>query len=364
MHISRRSVLLSTLLTAVPEITRAQESVQIERDYWPTQRWKIDAPANQKVDGDLLSEADKLIAGAMPDVTGFVVVRGGYIVHEHYFGDRYGRSDPVKIRSITKSVVGTLIGIALSDGYLSSLDQTLGELIPDQIPSDADPFTESITVRNLLTMTSGWSWDIATDYERLISSDNWLAYTLGQPVSYSPGTFFAYNSGGSHVLSVILTQVTGMDTADYAQERLFTPLGIARPTWQRSPQGETVGGFGLELTPRNVAKLGFLYLNDGLWDGEQIVPVDYVEQATSYQSEGDSTGYAAYGYQWWISQPEGIPSYFGLGFVGQYLYVIPDRDLVVVVLKGFDETPAIIGAPRPMIESVVINAATPKTPVG
>ncbi len=364
MHISRRTLLLSTLLAAIPEPTRAWQSEQIERDYWPTQRWKIDAPANQKVDGDLLNEADELIAGAMPDVTGFVVVRGGYIVHEHYFGDLYGRSDPVKIRSITKSVVGTLIGAALADGYLTSLDQTLGELIPELIPAGADPLTETISVRNLLTMTAGWSWDISTDYERLIGSDDWVAYTLGQPVWYTPGSFFAYNSGGSHVLSVILSRITGMDTTDYAQERLFTPLGIARPTWQRSPQGDAVGGFGLELTPRNVAKLGFLYLNNGTWDGEQIVPADYVEQATTYQAEGDSTGYASYGYQWWVSQPAGIPSYFGLGFVGQYLYVIPDRDLVVVVLKGFEETPPVIGAPRPMIESVVINAATPKSPVG
>ena len=101
-----------------------------------------------------------------------------------------------------------------------------------------------------------------------------------------------------------------------------------------------------------------------MWDGVQLVPSDYVDSATSYQADGDSTGGAAYGYQWWIGQPEGIPTYFGLGFIGQYLYVIPDRDLVVVVLKGFEDVPAIIGGPRPMIESVVLSAATPREAVG
>jgi len=364
MPISRRSLLISAMLAAVPQSTRAFQDAPLERSYWPTKRWMIDAPANQKVDTGLLLEADQWVEANMPDVTGFVIVRGGYIIHERYFGDVYGRNDPVKIRSITKSVTGTLIGIALAEGLLTSLDQTLGELIPNKIPDRADPLTPSITVRQLLTMTSGWQWDIATDYERLIASGNWLEYTLNQPVAYTPGTFYAYNSGGSHVLSVILTEIAGMDTLDYAQSRIFSPLGMRRPTWQRSPQGEIVGGFGLELTARNLAKFGFLYLNHGFWDGEQLVPADYVAAATSYQSTGDSTGGASYGYQWWVSEPQGMAGYFALGFIGQYVYVVPDRDLVVVVIKGFEETPAVIGAPRPMIESVLLTAAQPKEPVG
>ncbi len=364
MPISRRSLLLSTVLAAVPETTFALQGLPIERAYWPTKRWQIDAPANQKVDAGLLMDAEQWIEASMPDVTGFVVVRGGYIVHEHYFGDAYGRNDPVKIRSITKSVTGTLIGIALAEGLLTSLDQTLGELIPQLIPDGSDPLTESITIRHLLTMTAGWRWDISTDYERLIASENWLEYTLSQPVAYTPGTFYAYNSGGSHVLSVIISEVSGKSTEDYAQSRLFSPLGMRRPTWQRSPQGETVGGFGLELTARNVAKFGFLCLNRGYWDGEQLVPEEYIAAATSYQAAGDSTGGASYGYQWWISEAQELPTYFGLGFIGQYLYIVPDRDLVVVVIKGFEDPPAVVGAPRPMIENVVLSAAQATEPVG
>ncbi|MCC6791995.1 MAG: serine hydrolase, partial [Thermomicrobiales bacterium] len=294
MPIDRRAFIAGTLASLLPVAARAQEPLVVDRPYWPTARWKRDEPEDQSVDPGLLAAADAFVEGNMPDVTGFVVVRGGYVIHERYWGERYGRNDPVKIRSVTKSVTGALIGIALGDGVLTSLDQTIGELIPDRIPEGADPLTPTVTVRNLLTMTGGWANDIGTEYQRLIASDDWVSYTLSQPVAYQPGTFYAYNSGGSHLLSVILSDITGQDTADFAQERLFSPLGIKRPTWQRSPQDEISGGFGLELTPRTLAKIGYLHLNNGVWDGDQIIPADYVAAATSYQATGDATGYAAY----------------------------------------------------------------------
>jgi len=358
MQLDRRSLLLSTLALAVPATTRAQDDTGCP--YWPTKRWRRDAPESHKVDPVLLAQADDIILTSMTDVTGFVVVRNGYIVHERYFDEQYGMTEPIRVRSVTKSVTGALIGIALEEGHLKSLDQTLGELIPDKIPKGADPLTSTVTVRNLLTMTGCWAWDIGTDYPRLIASENWLEYTLSQPVVYPPGTSYAYNSGGSHVLSVIVTKVTGQDTADYAQEKLFKPMGIPRPEWQRSPQDEAVGGFGLELTPRQMAKFGYLYLNNGRWDGVQFVPAEYVAAANSYQSEGDSTGYANYGYQWWVTQAYGMPTYFALGFGSQYSYVVPDRDLVVVVVKGFDERPAVVTASRPLIENYVLAGALPQ----
>lgn len=361
MSISRRSLLLSGLALLVPATAAAQDS---GRPYWPTQRWKADQPVDQEMDAALLEEADRRIRVAMPDVTGLVVVRSGYIVHERYFGENYGRNDPVRVRSVTKSVTGALIGSALGEGLLPSLDTPIGDLIPDRIPAEADPVTPTITVRHLLTMTAGWQWDIGSEYERLIASEDWAAYTLSQPVVYEPGTFYAYNSGGSHILSLIVQSVSGMDTADYAQDRLFTPLGIARPVWQRSPQGETVGGFGLELTPRNMAKFGWLYVNRGQWDGEQIVPRDYVEASTTYQAAGDTTGYAAYGYQWWVAEAYGIPTYFALGYGSQYIYVVPDRDLVVVMVKGFEDPPPVVTLSRPLIEELILPAAQSREPVG
>ena len=297
-----------------------------------------------------------MIQQSMPDVTGLLVVHDGYLLFERYYGDAYRRDDPVKIRSITKSIVSSLIGMAIADGAIPGLDSTIGELIPDRIPDGADPLTPSITLRQILTMTSGWGWDIGTDYQTLIASPNWVELTLGLPVVYEPGTYFAYNTGGSHLLSVILAAATGTDTADFAQTRLFDPLGIARPTWQRSPQNEAIGGFGLELTPENLAKFGFLYLNGGEWDGRQLVPRQWVAESTTYQSAGDSTGYAAYGYQWWVLEVAGLPAYFGLGFGSQYLYIVPALDLFVVVAHGFDSTPPVVTPSRPLIESYIVPA--------
>jgi len=331
---------------------------QPARDYWPTEGWRKAGPALLGVDRAAVRLAGDVIARDVPHVTGLVVVRHGYIVHERYVGDQYGRNDPVKIRSITKSVVGTLIGIAAGEGRLR-LDQTLGELIPRRIPPDADPRTRDITVHHLLTMTPGWAWDIQTDYWRLIGSDDWARLTLSLPVIAEPGTVYTYNSGGSHILSIILSEVTGRDTADYAQEKLFDPLGIPRPVWQQSPQGEASGGFGLELTPRDMAKLAELYLNDGRWEDRQIVPAAYVREAISFQSDGDATGGARYGYQWWVTDATGYHAAFALEFGGQYVSIVPELDLTVVIAAGFEDPPATFGPPRPVIESVIIPGEAP-----
>ncbi len=157
---------------------------------WPTDTWAELEPSEAGMDGTGLRLADQQIRAAMPDVTGIVVVRQNALVFERYYGGAYGRRDPVKIRSVTKSVVSSLIGMAIDDGLLS-LDSTIGELIPDRIPAGADPRTADITVRHLLTMTSGWAWDIAADYPTLIAADNWVALTLGLPVAYEPGTVYA-----------------------------------------------------------------------------------------------------------------------------------------------------------------------------
>ena len=354
---SRRAVLAAPLALLTAGIARPLGTAAQERDYWPTKGWRAGDPAEQGIDPGGLAAAGDAVAAQLPEATGFVVIRNGYLVYERYYGDAYGRDDPVKIRSITKSVTSALIGMALEDELIDDLDQPIGDLIPDRIPDDADPLTPSITVRQMLTMTGGWAWDIGSDYERLIASEDWAEYTLSQPVVYEPGSFYAYNSGGSHILSVILSAVTEDDTVVYAQERLFRPIGIRRPRWQRSPQGERVGGFGLELTPRDLAKFGFLFLNGGVWEGEQLVPARYVRDATTYQATGDSTGFAAYGFQWWVTEtPFGQPAYFGLGFGSQYLYVVPELDLIAVIVKGFEERPAVVTPSRPVIETYVVPA--------
>ena len=164
------------------------------------------------------------------------------------------------------------------------------------------------------------------------AAPDWVEMTLGLPVVGIPGETYVYNTGGSHVLGVTVAKAAGKPLEDYAAKTLFRPLGITPGDWMRSPQGEVSAGSGLELTARDMLKLGHLYLRNGEWDGEQIIDPEYAAAATTWQSAGDSTGaWAGYGYQWWITATDaGYPAYFALGYGGQHIFVVPALDLVVV----------------------------------
>lgn len=344
------ALVLMLILTLVPPAAAQPDQGQ---ESWPTDGWRTAPPADYGVDSAALSAVAARVPTETPDLSALLVVRHGALVFEQYFGGQEP-DEPINVRSVTKSVTGTLIGIALAEGELQSLEQTVGELIPDRIPAGADPAVAAVTLRQLLTMTSGLAWSAATDYPMLIASDDWVGLTLGQPVVGIPGETYVYHSGGSHLLSVILTEVTGRDLADYAQEKLFDPLGIEPGEWERSPGGERIGGFGLHLTARDMAKLGYLYLSGGEWEGSHIVPADWVAAATSWQSAGDATGgYAAYGYQWWVTATEvGYPAYFALGYGGQHIFVVPGLDLVVVAAIARRVPAEELRTPRYLIESV------------
>lgn len=348
-------IVASTPVTVIAAGFQSDRTPRARSD-WPTAGWRTATPEEQGMDGDLLDEAGSRVPDELPDVSALLVARGGRLVFERYYGG-VGPDDPIDVRSVTKSVTGTLVGIALAEGDLDGLDQPIGELIPERIPPGADPLTPGITLEHLLTMTSGLAWDAGSDYQRLIASDDWVGLTLGLPVAYEPGTVYAYNSGGSHLLSVILAEATGQDTATYARDRLFDPLGIEPGDWDRSPQRETNGGFGLELTARDMAKLGELYLNEGRWDDEQILPASYVRAATTEQSTGDATGGTPYGYQWWVTDASGYPAFYALGYGGQYVYVVPNLDLVVVIAAARRVPAEELRSPRYLIEEVIIPAA-------
>ena len=307
------------------------------------------------MDPSLPDTLDAVIA-EYPAVTGIVVIRGGAIVSEHYQG-AYGQGDPIDIRSVTKSVIGTLVGVALQRAELSSLEATIGELIPDRIPEGADPAVAEIMVRSLLTMTSGLEWDYRTDYERFEASADPVVTTLSQPIVAGQGELYVYNSGGSHLLGLILAAVSGQKLEEYADDVLFTPLGIERGSWRRSPQGEVLGGYGLHLTPRDMGRLGQLHLNGGTWNGQRLLSETYVQAATSYQSEGDGTGRTPYGYHWWVTDATGYDAFYALGYGGQYIYVVPALDLICVVAVGFETDLTELRSPRPIIETVIIPSA-------
>ena len=305
--------------------------------YWPTNGWRQSPPQEQDIDPVMLARAAHEARHNLPTLYSLLVIRNGHIVlEEHYHGHKPG--DLYSVRSVTKSVTSALVGIACHDQYLTGLDQKVADLLPEYIGADADPRKHAMTVQDVLTMQAGLRWDESDEW-KLDGSENWVAFTLNRPMATSPGTHFTYNTGLSQVLAAILTKTTQVSMSEFAQARLFQPLGIQTAEWETDPQGLTIGGFGLSLAVEDLAKIGYLYLHNGQWDDQQIVPTAYVRASTTAWSAGGFPEENSYGYQWWVTQEAGYPAFFAAGYGGQYLYVVPELDTIVVTTANYELPP-------------------------
>ncbi len=299
---------------------------------WPTESWQTSSPQEQGVDAGQLDAMMSAVEEQSLRLNGILIIRHGAIVFEHYSGSS-GQTSRTEIFSCTKSFTSTLIGIALDKGLLKSIDQPVLELFADRSFENVDERKQAMTIENVLTMTPGLQWEEGdAAYTQMFRSADWLAYVMGKPMEFQPGAQFEYNSGASHVLSAIVHKATGIKTADFARTNLFEPLGISNVRWDTDAEGNAIGGWGLKLAPRELAKLGYLFLHEGEWDGQQIVSRDWIEAATEKHVSTD--GDLGYGYQWWIDT--GAEAYMALGRFGQTIYVKPDLDLVVVVTAQED----------------------------
>jgi CubicO group peptidase (beta-lactamase class C family) len=357
MHrLTRRSLLGSALAPLLASVTspgtRARQATP-PAGTWPMPTWAAASPAELGFD-PALPELLASAALAAPSVTGVVVTRYGAIAAD-YWAEGWGPDTPADIRSCTKSFVSALVGRAWHDGLLPDLAVTIGDLIPERIPPGADPAVAGITLWSLLTMTSGLQWDWQTDYQRIEAAEDPVEYVLSQPIVAPQGAFYAYNSGGSHIIGLMVATAAGMPLEEYAGAALFAPLGIAPAGWRRYPQGEVIGGYGLQIAPQEMARLGYLYLRGGEWNGERLIAAEYIEQSTIVQASGDPTGGNPYGYQWWITDATGYHAFYALGYGGQYIYVVPALELVVAVAVGNIDVP--LYAPRPIIESAIVPLA-------
>ena len=273
-----------------------------------------------------------------PGILSLLVQRHGVLVAEEYFhGSAADSLD--QVWSVTKSVMSILTGIALEQGHLTSLDQTLEDLLPpivDSLPEDKG----RITLRQLLTMTSGLQWhefDGGGEYSRWVTSDDMIQYVIDLPWAYEPGEAFLYNTGGSHLVSVILTEATGTSTMDFATQHLFGPLGIEEADWWTDERGYYTGGMGLWLRPRDMMKIGELFLREGEVGGTRVVSTEWVRESTaSFIPTGNATPFGPeYGYSWWVGSGQGHDFYFANGYAGQFIFVVPDLDLVVVATSSW-----------------------------
>ena len=300
------------------------------RDYWPTTEWLNSTPEAQGMDSALLSQMLDYINYKEFNLDSIIVVRNGYIVLEEYPDPGFTEKSPHNLYSVTKSITSALIGIAIDKGYINDVDQKVIDFFPNKTILNLDSRKQRMTLEHLLTMSSGFKWegpdDMLHSWGKAVLSGNPVEAILNQPMDYEPGTTWYYNGGCSHLLSAILTATTGNTTLDFAREYLFGPLGIRSVTWPTDPQGIYYGGQDIWLKPRDMAKFGYLFLNNGFWDGEQIISEDWVVNSTKPSFALNDVD--AYGYQWWINQPLG--AYYAYGFDEQRIYVIPDYDLVII----------------------------------
>lgn len=310
------------------------------RDYWPTNTWQTQDPENQNVDTALLDDMITHIKNNYFGLHSVLIIKNGYLIKEKYFR-YYDKDDLHALYSCTKSVTSTLIGIAIDQGILQ-LNDTIMDFFPEKSFEQVDDRKKSITVESLLEMRAGLAWDESSipytnsrnDYVQLLRSKDWIKYLLDRPMVTEPGTIFVYNSGASHVLSAIIQRVTNMTTLAFAKQYLFTPLNITDIFWETSPHSVVNGGAFLNLKPRDMAKFGFLFLNNGTWDDEVIVSSDWVRQAV-YQYKPVNE-YIEYGFQWWITPSKGgYFAYQARGYQGQWICCIPELDLLVVFTGGF-----------------------------
>jgi CubicO group peptidase (beta-lactamase class C family) len=297
---------------------------------WPTTEWSTSSPEAQGMNAQKLADMLAAIEQQHLNLNSLLIIRNGYLVSETYFGDNQ-RETRHELWSCTKSFVATLVGIALDKGYIKGTDQHIVDFFPDKTFANLDEQKSAMTLEDVLTMRTGLAWK-EDDISDLYVSPDWVKYMLDEPMAAAPGGQFNYCSGCSHLLSAVVQQTTGMNPRDFAAQYLFKPLGITNVRWDTDSAGLPIGGWGLQLTPRDMAKLGYLYLRQGQWEGQQIVSAKWVENATRTHAETGSD--LDYGYQWWTYPA--LAAYAALGRYGQTIFVVPELDLIVVTTAELD----------------------------
>ena len=310
-------------------------------------RWPRSSPEKQGLDSVRLTRLVEIIREGkeFPDLHSLLIVRKGFLVVEEYFG-RYSADKLHTLQSVSKSFTSALIGIAIERGEIKSVREKILDFFPGMIGiKNRNERKASMTLQDLLTMRSG------TDYHERHSGSphhelnslerGWDRFYLDRPMIREPGTYFQYDSGGVILMSSMLKNRTGLHADGYAEKYLFKPLDISRCYWFKNREGHPHTGGGLNLLSQDMAKFGQLYLNNGEWEGQQVVPAHWVEESVQKHVDlgGEESGVIGYGYLWWILSPDPDGPgkeliYAAMGFRAQYIFVVPEHDMVVVVTGG------------------------------
>ncbi len=283
-----------------------------------------------------LDDAERLALG----LHSLMLVRRGQVIAEGWW-EPYQSTAPHMLYSLSKSFAATAAGLAAAEGFLS-LDDAVLSFFPAEAPTDPGPHLAAMRVRHLLSMSTGHDQD-TTGSLRAAPDGDWVRAFLALPVGHAPGTHFVYNSGATYLVSAIVQKATGQTLLDFLGPRLFGPLGIADPTWESSPQGINVGGWGLSITTEDIARFGLLYLQNGKWDDVQLLPAGWVAEATTAQvsngDDPDSDWAQGYGFQFWRCRHD---AFRGDGAFGQFCVVLPEQEAVVAITAGSNDMGGIL----------------------
>ncbi len=274
------------------------------------------SPSEKAGDTAAFADVEQALAQVLTDVESVAVVQGGQVVYEFY---RDGAMDKLRdVQSVEKSALSALVGIALEQGYFKSVDQSVAELMPDWISLNNDSRARNITLRHLLTMTAGFEVkDAGGKGEKLQPAQGW-----SRPLAATPGEKFSYDNSIVPMIAALLEKVTGMPLPDYARQSLVGPLGMMGPSYPG----------GLRMRTMDMAKLGHLFLSNGMWGGKQILASSYVADATRVQNSGGPPVSLFFGFMWWVL-PSVAPggTFMASGYAGQLIWVSPARNLVIAV---------------------------------
>lgn len=319
------------VLETTPRPTRTHPKSPV---YFPGDEWRTCTPVEQGIDPQgIMDMLEKIEIENLP-VHSFLLIRHGYLVAEHYFGS-YMRARCHELRSCTKSVTSALTGIAIEEGLIRGVHQKAVEFFPEYEGRSAQ--LDALTLEHLLTMSVGHRTALTPGSGTVDNVfSHWLEVFLKADFAHEPGSVFQYDSGAPHIVSAILQKVTGKPTLEYAREKLFAPLGIKDFSWLADYNGITYGNTLLDLRPLDMAKFGYLFLNEGEWDGQQLISKEWVRQSTvkyvdtfGKMNRAEDDGY---GYYWWMN---GFGGYSAHGASGQFIFVVPELDLVGVFTGGF-----------------------------
>ena len=335
-------------------------------NYWPTKGWRSASPESQGMDSYVLIEMLDAIWKKSLEIHSVLVIRNGYMVLDAY-SYPYDFEILHHIDACTQSITSAMVGIAIDKGYIRDVNQTLLDFFPNRIIKNIDAKKKRIELENLLTMTSGFEcsdpflylqsgmMNMILDANLRMSAD-WTQYIVDLPMAEAPGTRYRYCNYDPFLLSVIIQDRTGMNALAFAKKHLFNPLGISDIGWGSNPQGITLGYGELFLRPQDMAKIGFLYLNKGLWDGKQIISSQWINVSTIKYIDTDLL--PGYGYHWWIVS-SGM--YTSAGNKGQFIMVAPEKNLVAVFTGRLSPKEFLI--PLDFMKSYIITAIKSEVPL-